>query len=253
MAELLLKVDRGSNFDDGDILCAFNRRSIRCCHAQHICHIRKAKRNGSGLILPTEVARDWFEATHQYRFDRLSATEIQRTMLATGDIDFISDKPNEMGEYMDVRLFIARRKRKPDHYLFGEDGAEIWYGGRIDMSHGKLDRVWNAIETKTPQREAEHGRWPMGRLDVRHHLPIAVDEFDDDEANDLVSPELDETDPEKPVVIQKRKHDVKWRDVLELSRREIEQVRDRGQIMDLRERKEFKRAEKVRRKVRRRR
>lgn len=249
MAELLLKTDAGSGYDSGDILCAFNRRHIRCCHAQNICHVKRAKRNASGLILLTEVARDWFEATHQYRFDRLSATEVQRTTLATGDIDFFSDKPNEAGEYMDVRLFIARRKQNTGNYLFGEDGAEVWYGGRADMSHGRLDVVWSAIETKTPMREADHWQWPMGRLDIRHHLPIRVNEFDDDVASELVSPDVD-GEGEKQTVVKKRKNRVDWESTLELTVREIEQVKDRGQVMDLRERKEFKRDEKVARKAR---
>ena len=51
--ELLLKV--GSNgpdpeYQDGDVVCAFNERRILCCHAEMICHVQKVELNSEGLI-----------------------------------------------------------------------------------------------------------------------------------------------------------------------------------------------------------
>ena len=250
MAELLLKIDPGANYDDGDVLCAFNRRAIRCCHAQHICHPRIATRNGSGLIVPGSPAHVFFEATHQYRFNRVSATQVLRTDLVASDTEVLGLRPNAKGEQIDVRLFVARRKRKADHRLFGEDGAEVWYGGRKDFSNAKLDIVWTAIETQTPLREADHARWPMGRLDVRHHLPVRVEEFDDAVQATLVSQELDETDPENPVVIRKRRHRVDWQTALQLTTEDRDRVRDRNQTFDLRDTREFARASIVQQKGR---
>lgn len=250
MAELILKIEPGAGYEDGDVLCAFNRRAIRCCHAQHICHVRQAQRNGSGLILTTDVARDWYEATHQYRFNRASATEVMRTEIATDASELFGPTPNERGEAIDVRLFIRRRKLKPDHHLFGEDGAEIWYGGNVDTSNARLDRVWTAIETKTPNRRTDFPRWPMGRLDVRHHLPIRVDEFDDDARDVLVSQELDATDPENPVLVKKRRHRIDWRNALQLTDADRERVLDRSQEFDLREVREFTRTTVVQQKER---
>ncbi len=106
MGELLLKVGdrsaRDEDWRDGDIICAFNRHSRRCCYAQHVCHVRRARRNGSGLIRPTEVARDWYEATHQYRFERVSQRQVRRTVILTGEVDIISRRRNDKGEHMDV-------------------------------------------------------------------------------------------------------------------------------------------------------
>lgn len=119
VATIALKVGSGSGYEDGDILCCWNRRHIRCVHAQHICHVRTAARNGDGLIPLTHHARDWFEHTHEYRFERVSATEVRRTNLATLAEDVFSETPNEDGQAIDVPLFIARRKLKPLHYLFG--------------------------------------------------------------------------------------------------------------------------------------
>ena len=82
MAELAIKVGSGANYKDGDILCAFNSRRIRCTHAQHICHVKQAGGGIGGLRDNAHVARDWFEHTHQYRFERVSRTEIKRILLS---------------------------------------------------------------------------------------------------------------------------------------------------------------------------
>lgn len=241
MAELLLKTDAGSGYEPGDILCAFNARRIRCCHAENICHFRKANRNASGLIVASEVARDWYEATHEFRFERVSATEIERVTIATGARERLSDKPNAKGEAIDVRLFIARRKQNPLCPLFGEDGAEFWYGGRIDTSNAKLTTVWNAIQTKTPHRETSFQRWPMGTQELRSHLAIRVNEFDDVEAETLVAAEVDDTKPDLPVV-QKRRNRVDWETRLSLTAADRQKVRDKSEAFDLREVRQYTRA-----------
>lgn len=270
MAEILIKAgdqtgDASKAYRDGDVICAFNARHIRCVHAQHICHVHAAARNGDGLILPTEVVRDWFEATHGFRFDRVTRTRVRRTNLVTLETEDFNATPNADGKAMDVPLFIARRKKKADHYLFGTDGAETWYGGRKDFSNAKMDIVWNAIETKTPKREVDHTQWPfseelapqqiqlsvpeefrkrlisqgqsppfdvryfggdreyhtapegttvtaiVGGEEMREHLVVPVDDFDDAEAENLAASEVDETDPENPATLKRRTHDVNWR------------------------------------------
>lgn len=241
MAELLLKVgDRSADpadYKDGDILCAFNRRRIRCVHAESICHVRKAQRNASGLILLSEPSRDWYEATHEYRFERVSATEMRRTMIATGESEILSDRPNAKGEYIDVRAFIERRKRRRNkHYLFGEDGAEVWYGGTITADHPRLDVVWNAIETKTPLRERDHGLWPAGEQELRSHLFVRTTDFDDAEAESLVASEVDDSDPDNPVVVQKRERTVDWKARLGLNAGERADIEDRSKRIDFRDR-----------------
>jgi hypothetical protein len=259
------------------------------------------------------VLRDWYERTHQFRFERVSPTEIEKVTIASGHrelyrnpvwivsvdggpkrvidanepdakkilrraaqlagaeyqerivvvpvhehldgglpklerrmvrpsgetLEFTIEATEE--ETIDVRLFIRRRKQRPDHYLFGEDGAEVWYGGRIDMGETAIGRVWDAIEAKTEHRRTHpvFERWPMGRLDVRSHLPIAVDEFDDAEAEELVSPEIDDTDPENPVTLRSRRNYVIINPSLGLSPTDLAKVRDKGVPFDLREVRQY--------------
>lgn len=227
MSELVLKINSGSNYVDGDILCAFNSRSIACAHAQHICHYKSAIRNRDGLIPKSIVTCDWFELTHQYRFERISVREVRRTNLATLAEEIFSDKLNERGEAIDVPLFIARRLRRANHYLFGAVGSEVWYGGHKDFSVAKLDAVWSAIETKTRhvRTNLQFARWPAENQDLRSHLFLSIDEFDDLVANDLVAEGIE----------SKRKHNVVWRDTLRLSNAEVTAVVDRTILVDLRE------------------
>lgn len=193
MADLLLKVGDGNGYADGDILCAFNRRRIRCCHAEHLCSLTQAGFTHYGLRPINALARDFREAVCQYRFERISGREIARINLWTGERVVFSDVPifvDRKWQAIDVDLFIRRQQSHPNHAIFGAPGLELWYGGSEDRSHPKLDRVWRAIELKTPTRELEpqFQLWPMGRLDIQHHLPIRVDDFDDLEAESLVAP-----------------------------------------------------------------
>lgn len=231
MAELLLVVtdeQRPPNrSQDGDVLCAFNDRQILCCHAQHICHPKRAERNGSGLIVASDVLARYHEATAQYRFQRVSATEVERIELATGNREVFGPKPNARGELIDVRLFLRRRRRHPRHHVFGEDGAEYWYGGRTDHSPSAISRVWDAIEQATPHRRVEFPRWPLGSIERRHYLPVMLDsDIDDVTVRDLVAPEIDDTDPEHPVVVAKRTHRVAWRDTLGVAAGDVSRALD---------------------------
>jgi len=220
MAELLLKIDAGSGYDDGDILCAFNERAILCCHAQHICHPWRNGLNSHGLRLANSVVEDFFLLTHEYKFAVISATEIRRTNLATLAEDILSDTPNAQGESIHVGEFVTRRMRSkapdggPQLAIFGERGSEYWFGGRIDFSAAKVNAVWNAIETRTANRRNQFTQWPLGQQDKKSHLAIPMNEFDDAESNNLVSSEIDGTDPDNPVTLRRRKHDVNWRSLL---------------------------------------
>ncbi len=236
MAELAIKVGTVGHFVDGDILCAFNSRRIRCTHAQHVCHVKNAG-GGRGVLRDNiHVARDFFEHTHKYRFERVSRTEINRTTLSTLDEVTLSDRPKLVDgkmQHMDVPLFIARCLEHERHRMFGAPGAEVWYGGTKDFSDAAMTLVWNAIETKTPLREVNFQRWPAGTQDLISHLFITADDFDEAEADDLVSSEIDETDPDDPILIKKRRRHIDWRDVVDLG--DQANVEDKTVSVDLRE------------------
>lgn len=239
MADLLLKVGtRGPDPDwqDGDIMCAFNQRSIHCCHAQHICHPRLAERDGGGLIVESALLRNWYEVTHQYRFERISNREIRRVNLLDQTEETLSNQPNAQGQAIDVPLFVRRRRQKPDHCLFGEDGREYWYGGRKDMSAPRIATVWDAIEAKTELRrtDAQFTRWPAGQQELRSHLFVRTEDFDDATTEELLAAET-ELQGEEEVTLQRRQNQVDWERDLGLTPAVRDSIRDRNAAVDLRE------------------
>ena len=154
MAELLLKVGTVGVYEDGDIICAHNSRRISCCHVQTLCNPALQTVNRDGLLSTGTIAHDWFERTHKFRFERISTSEVRRTLIATGRSDVVSGTPNANGESMDVRQYIERRQKaarsgRPKKALFGTAGSEQWYGGQIDMSAAALALVWDDVEAKT--------------------------------------------------------------------------------------------------------
>jgi len=217
MAELLLKIKDTPTYDDGDIVCAFNDRRISQVHVQHICHPTTVGFNSDGMRDHDTLVEVFLANTYQFKFERVSKTEVKRYNLLTGDVDLISDTPNADGEYMDVEMFIKRRRGHKRHLIFGSFGNEIWYGGRSDCSAEKLDTVWADIEDRTDERKADHNLWPLTNLEKCHFLGLSVDAFDDDEAGVLTESEMDNNDPEKPVVIKKRKKVVVYKDMTVIS------------------------------------
>jgi len=190
MAELLLKINDGANYEDGDCLCAFSDRHIACVHSQMICSPKKAKRNASGLLEQGSLTWHWMRETYQYLFRRVSASEIVRIDRATNERERFGP------EAIDVRLFIRRRKRQERHLLFGEDGREVWFGGRSDFSAPILQRIWNKIEQDTPHRrnDARRSLWPMGRLDIRSHLAVRTDAITEKQVADFTEPQYEVDD-----------------------------------------------------------
>lgn len=217
------------NYQDGDVLTAINRRRCRCVHAQHICHPRVAARNRDGLILPDHHARDFCEHTHQYRLERVSRSEVMRINLLTLEEEILSAKPNDRGEAIDVEMYFDRRRKHAHATLFGTTGQEIAYGGAVNFTNANLDRVWQAIEHKTSEREANYQDWPAGQVELRAHLLLRVDDFTDSEAGELESPLVGRNGG----TVAKRKHSLEWRGLL--TPKQLADVEDRSRMADLRE------------------
>jgi hypothetical protein len=195
MAEIALKVEDSPVYKDGDVLCAFNRRRIRCAHAEHVVAPHKAGFNRDGLRPAASLAARALELTRQYKFQRVNRTTVRRTNLRTGSIEELSNRPNANGEYINVPMFIASHVKHERHGIFGIKGREFWYGGKTYTTHTELDLVWAEIENRTPHKEVDFDLWPAGRLDLMQYLFVAVDDdFDDNVAESLVEPELEVDD-----------------------------------------------------------
>jgi len=223
MPELALKIGDSATYEDGDIVDAFNARRIRRVHAEMLCH---PKRNRA-------LAEVFAGETREYKFERVSNTEVRRTNLLTNESDVLSDRPNSNGEQIKVSLFLARRKACPRHLIFGDVGAERWYGGVAAYSDDVMDRVWAAIETQTRHRENTFRRWPFSEGELKQFLVLPVDDFTDLAREEYKAPLLQEQNGQV-VQVKRRKHGVDWRKGLGLSAKEVADVVDGGKPVDLR-------------------
>jgi hypothetical protein len=177
MAELSIKIGNAvgdGTYKDGDILCAFNSRRIRCTHAQHICHIKNAGFTAEGLRPNDCLAEKMLQRTRQFRCQRVSRTVVERLNLLTMEVETLSGTPNAKGEYMHVPTFVEHRLAHPRHDLFGSPGREVWYGGRTYYGNDKMTLVWNDIETHSAFREVDHLHWPIPQESGPKDITLAL-------------------------------------------------------------------------------
>jgi hypothetical protein len=227
MSEIILKIGPGSNYEDGDIVCAFNNRRIRGIHAEQICHIKTIGLNADGLRQINSLPELFQKEVYQYRFERVSKTEVKRINQITLEEEIISNIPNAKREHIYLDEFLTRRKKNPNHRIFGTAGNEVWYGGITDVSNIRLDNIWQKIEERTEHREVNHKDWPCSDQELRHFFVVPTDDFDDAQADELVS--SIESKPDErghKTIIKKRKSKVNFRTGLGLSEDTLGKIDD---------------------------
>jgi len=184
MAELRLKVGSSldaKNYQDGDIICAFNDRMISQCWLENdVCHIRNAASDSNNYKSVSSLAYKWLETTKEFKFEQLSATEVRRTNLLTLDTEVISNRANSAGEYMHVQLYIERRMKQLNHGIFGARGAAVWFGGKTVATTANLNSVWDYVELNSAIVRTDYTKAPAGRLDLQHMFNLTVDYFSDE-------------------------------------------------------------------------
>lgn len=241
MGEIVLKV--GTNlppepaYQDGDIVQAFSVRDIQFTHAERIMHPGNFSRQSSGLLTNDTLAQAYCEIMYQYRFERVSTTEIRRTNLFDTRVDILSNRPNARGERIDVPLFVERRLSNANHMMFGSPGREIWYGGMKLYNAPNLTELWNEIETDTRLRRADHTKFPLTRREKQSFLVIKVDDFTS--AEKLV---LEESVHDRNGnLTRKRRRRVNWRSLTLPTGTTIGHIDDKAREVDIRDDSTFTR------------
>lgn len=243
MAELVLQIQENHpTYEEGDILCAFSDRRIGVVHASHICHPRQHGFTSDGLRARDTLLEVYQLKGYQYKFVRVSQTEVQRINLATLGMDILGPTPNKAGEYIDVRLFLERRLKHPSHTVFGIPGAEIWYGGRWNPD---VDNIWSEIEARTNKRRDDHRKWPLTDHERRVFLPIGTSDMPEQEASDLVeaifdvdaSGEIRRDANGAPLILKARANQIPRTLLMSRigGRLSLTQLRDKSLVKDLRD------------------
>lgn len=217
MAELLLKIGTvgpDPAYQDGDIVVAQNDRRISQVHLEHHCHVNNFGFTNDGRRPADTLAQKFREATHQYKFERISSDTVLRTDLLTLKSDELGEKDNENGEHIYVAQFIARQLNSPHHGIFGEPGKEVWYGGTVDYSKKILDDFWPLVEEELKIRKDDYSFWPFSDHELKHFLALKTDDFDDVKATDytasIYQAPVVQGDPPGPM-LKKRAHLTAWK------------------------------------------
>lgn len=238
MAQIALIVGTNSQYEDGDILVAFNDRRIGHVHAEHVCKA-DAPFTKAGLRQTGSLFHALCETVHAYRIERVSKTEIDRVTIATGDRVRIDSKPlliDGVMQHMEVDEFFRRRRQHPKHRVFGTDGAEIYHGGQLDFSATKIDALWTEIEGRGAALRSAHAHWPFTDHEKAVFLALPVSDFADAAALTTQGPQIG-TDKNGDPIFKKRANMVNWRLLMALAKRgggSISQsdVLDRAKIKD---------------------
>ena len=215
-AHLLVKKTSKNNeadFEQGDIVHAFNQKRLLKVYAEIITNPKTAPRNQDTLIEPNSLLDIYLQNTKQYKFERISETEIRKTNLETNQTDILSNTPNQNREAMDVQLFINRRLKSNTHQLFGTKGHEYWYGGKDITTTEKLIIIWDRIETRTEYKRADATAEKLISPNEKDYELIPVEDFTDEQKGELESPLTDDTDPENPKTLKQRKYKVDFEKV----------------------------------------
>ena len=193
MAELLIKIDAKGDRESGDCIAVMNDCMIEHSNAQHICNRKNGTRNEQGCLVRGGLEEDYYEATHEFRFERIGG-EVKRTNLWTGQVDTFSKTPTKIDgkmQHMDVDGYIKRRLLKDNNKIFGTAAHAVWYGGKIKKDISTSTAIWNKIEAKTAHKKVENKKWPFTPIERKHFLAIPVDDFDDKEIERMTEPLYD--------------------------------------------------------------
>lgn len=190
---------------EGDIIVAVNELRTFNVRTQHITNPRRAAKAAKTFLGDESLPKRWLEAVSQYRFERISETEVRRTEIRTGT--FVVFGPSAI----DVSQFVANRKAALDP-LFGTDGAEVWYGGRMNITNATLNEVWDYIELETAHRrtDAENSLFPWTPLELRRFLVMPSDDFSDQQTSDLVGPLVQNETNDAYDLVREHRYYVDW-------------------------------------------
>jgi len=225
MAELIIQTKDSPNpksFQDGDIIHAHNDDYLLWKNTQRITDHRKE----DGVFKAIGgLAYERLLATSKYKFERISHTEVRRTLLSDMSEEVFSNTPNKKGEAMDVNRYVFRRIFFGKAAMFGDEANAVWFGGRTNLSN--LSTLWtDKITPETGLLESDHKQLVYPPHFLKKHLVVVTEDFDFARRGVLEAPDMDKTDPENPVMIAMRKHKVDWRNMVGMTIETIGEVED---------------------------
>lgn len=239
-------------YQDGDIISAYNKRRIENKHVSEICHPWNFGFNSDGNRPDTTLAKWVCDRTYRSRFERVSQHEVRKIDLVTGKevgiFGHLRKNPAERTIYVQQYITLGKKilvngEWLPfaGHKIFGPEGSEFWYGGKISPDRAKLDVLWPEIELVTGKMRADHQLYPHSEKEKKHFLILPVDEMSDSELMSLKAPELGNPvsserlgKPDEYHVVKKRSKKIDRNSLDRMTQHTKNKITDRSIPMDFR-------------------
>lgn len=239
MSELLLKVGTvgpDPEYQDGDILCAFNQKRILMTNAQNICNPWKFQKNQEGFLDVDSLPYKMYARTVQYRYELVKDKIFEYDQWDGGKVREVKMKKFQLWYRRRLKAWLKPNTNNGLPF-FNTMFEPIWFLGNVKLDDIDIvTAVWNDIETDSPKRRVDNLRWPMGSGDKRDHLIVPVTDFTDMKAVEFVKPVYDDELKEEPIELKKRANSVPIESELLTSlKTTIEDVRDVTKEIDRRD------------------
>lgn len=229
MAEVQIKIGSSGSYEDGDVIETLNDRHISQMWVDFLTNIKHDVFTPEGLRRLGTIYELGLDLRCQYKFERISSTQVRRTDRISDTVVVYDWFPNAQGEYINVeehvRYLLSRKKR---HKVFGTLGAEVWYGGRTINTAATLDSVWSILESMSKHRKADYQLAPRGRQELKSHYVVSIDDFDDATESTYNTGEYDALGN----LLTKSKYGVNWRQLHGMTPRKMEKIMDKRTRVD---------------------
>lgn len=156
--QMLIKVGDSGNpkgYKDGDVVDAFSELRIGYTHVEMLF-----KQHG--------LTRTFAHETHQYMFTKYG-DGVSRLDLVNLTEDYLTDQPNDKGEYIHVQEYITRNPKK----IYTVLGKQLWYGKPLTPTEERLDTLWEILAATAGKMRENYADWPVTDLEKCHFLPVS--------------------------------------------------------------------------------
>jgi len=209
MAELVL-ITRDSpdpkEYKRFDIMMPFCDCRILYMYAVTICKKVRGDKIGPYQRMDHLWKQVWSERMSRYRNERVAKKAIMRYDLVNGGDPkrFNNIQDEKTGEHMDVEQYFEYRLDGGKKYIYIDKGKEFYYSGNRMPTLTILTDLWTELETLHTEKKEDWTRVRFSEEEQRLFLSVSVDDFDLETAGSYRTPEYDNTNPDKPVIIKRR-------------------------------------------------
>lgn len=224
MSEIYCFVRTTGTFEDGDVLAAFTVDRAGNNEIEKLANPRNEFPAAREYRSRNDLREEFLKRHCKFRFERRSRNVADRINIRTG-----ATQPFSLNSKL--AQFIRKMLERGGHDVYGARGREIWYKERRRPTARERREIADIIKVRTGV-DPRTAKWPAGVQDLKSYIAIPMEPFSEAQADMWVESLWDRTNPDEPVLLQKRQYGVDWR--ASLTPEQQAQVMDPNISVDLR-------------------